>query len=62
MTKPSHDVEEKRSEIPTDNLKLVRRYYVAWNRGDIAEIEAVKKLANHLTRQCRQPAALGEVD
>jgi predicted SnoaL-like aldol condensation-catalyzing enzyme len=40
MTKPSHSVEEVKNETPMECLKLVRRYYAAWNRRDIAEIEA----------------------
>jgi ketosteroid isomerase-like protein len=40
VTEPSHSVEEVKNETAMECLKLVRRYYAAWNRGDIAEIEA----------------------
>ncbi len=39
MNKPSRTAEQLRNATPIDNLKLVRRYYAAWNKGDIAEIE-----------------------
>jgi ketosteroid isomerase-like protein len=36
----TRSAEKVRNETPSDHLKLVRRYYAAWNKGDSAEIEA----------------------